>query len=96
MRADLARHAFLDLAVARGATVETGQRVESLDDVDADVVVVTAGAWIRELVPDVPVQVTRETLAYFRHDGAPCRRSSSSTRSRAGTGCTRSTTPSTA
>jgi sarcosine oxidase len=71
VRADLARHAFLDLAVARGARVEVGRKVESLDDVDADVVVVTCGAWIRELVPEMPVQVTRETLAYFRHDGAP-------------------------
>jgi sarcosine oxidase len=32
---------------------------------------VTTGPWIRELVPDVPVQVTRETLAYFRTDGDP-------------------------
>jgi sarcosine oxidase len=71
VRSDHALRAFLDLAVARGARVETGRRIESLDDVDADVVVVTTGPWIRELVPDVPVQVTRETLAYFRTDGAP-------------------------
>jgi sarcosine oxidase len=69
VRADLARHAFLDLAIARGARVETGQKVESVDDIDADVVVVTSGAWVRELVLDVPVEVTRETVAYFRHDG---------------------------
>jgi sarcosine oxidase len=71
VRADLARHAFLDVARSRGARVESGRRIESLDDVDADVVVVTTGAWICELVPDVPVEVTRETLAYFRRDGAP-------------------------
>jgi sarcosine oxidase len=71
VRADLARRAFLDLAASRGARVETGRRIESLDDVDADVVVLTTGPWIRELVPDVPVQVTRETLAYFRREGAP-------------------------
>jgi sarcosine oxidase len=71
VRADLARHAFLDLAIARGARVEAGEKVSSLDELDADVVVVTAGAWVRELVPDVPVQVTRETLAYFRREGAP-------------------------
>ena len=71
VRADLARHAFLDVAAKHGARVESGRKVESLDDLDADVVVVTAGAWVRELVPDVPVQVTRETVAYFRHDGAP-------------------------
>jgi len=71
VRADLARHAFLDLAVARGARVQAGERVESLDDLDADAVVVTTGAWVRALVPDIPVQVTRETFAYFRRDGAP-------------------------
>jgi hypothetical protein len=32
---------------------------------------VTSGAWVRELVPDIPVQVTRETFAYFRREGAP-------------------------
>jgi sarcosine oxidase len=69
VRADLARHAFLDVARAHGAQVETGRRIESTDELDADVVVVTAGAWIRRLVPDVPVKVTRETLAYFRRDG---------------------------
>jgi sarcosine oxidase len=71
VRADLARHAFLDLAITRGARVEVGKRVESLDDLDADAVVVTSGAWVRELVPDVPVQVTRETVAYFGREGAP-------------------------
>jgi sarcosine oxidase len=68
IRADLARHAFLDVS---GVRVETGRRVESLDDVDADVVVVTAGPWVRTLVPDLPVRVTRETLAYFRGPPMP-------------------------
>jgi sarcosine oxidase len=66
--ADAARHAFLD--VGRPA-IETGRRVESLDDVDADVVVVTAGPWVTALVPDVPVRVTRETVAFFARSGAP-------------------------
>ena len=69
MRADLARRAFLDVAVSRGARVETGRRVVSPDDVDADVVVVTAGAWVTDFVPDLPVSVTRETIAYFRREG---------------------------
>jgi sarcosine oxidase len=64
--ADRARHAFLD-----GMDVRTNARIDSLDDVDADVVVVTAGAWVGRLVPDVPVRVTRETVAYFRHEGPP-------------------------
>ena len=71
IRADLARHAFLDVACTRGARVETGRRVDSLADVDADVVVVTAGPWVRKLVPGLPVRVTRETLAYFRREGTP-------------------------
>jgi sarcosine oxidase len=71
VRADLARQAFLDVAQRRGAQVETGRRIESTDELDADVVVVTAGAWVQKLVPDVPVEVTRETLAYFRREGPP-------------------------
>lgn len=59
------------LAAFRGELGVLRERVDSLDDLDADVVVVTAGAWIAELVPDVPVRVTRETVAYFRHDGPP-------------------------
>jgi sarcosine oxidase len=66
--ADRARHAFLDVA---GVRVETGSRVESLDALDADAVVVTAGPWIRRLVPDLPVRVTCETLAYFGREGPP-------------------------
>ena len=31
----------------------------------------TAGPWVTTLVPDLPVRVTRETIAYFAHDGAP-------------------------
>jgi sarcosine oxidase len=66
--ADRARHAFLETARVE---VETGRRIESTDELDADVVVVTAGSWVRDLVPDVPVTVTRETLAYFRREGPP-------------------------
>jgi sarcosine oxidase len=66
--ADRARHAFLEAA---GAEVETNRRIESTDELDADVVVVTAGSWVRDLVPDVPVTVTRETLAYFAREGPP-------------------------
>lgn len=66
--ADRARHAFL---AAAGVEAETNRRIESTDDLDADVVVVTAGPWVRDLVPDLPVKVTRETVAYFRREGAP-------------------------
>ena len=66
--ADRARHAFLDAA---GVEVQTNRRIESADELDADVVVVTAGPWVRKLVSDVPVTVTRETLAYFTREGPP-------------------------
>jgi sarcosine oxidase len=66
--ADRARHAFLEAA---GAEVEPNRRVESTDELDADVVVVTTGSWIRDFFPDLPVTVTRETVAYFRREGPP-------------------------
>ena len=46
--ADRARHAFLESA---GVEVETNRRIESTDELDADVVVVTAGSWIRDARP---------------------------------------------
>jgi sarcosine oxidase len=66
--ADRACRAFLETARVE---VETNRRIESTDELDADVVVVTAGSWIRDLVPDVAVTVTRETVAYFRREGPP-------------------------
>ncbi len=66
--ADRARHAFLEAAEIEA---ETDRRIASTDELDADMVVVTAGSWIRDLVPDVPVTVTRETVAYFKREGPP-------------------------
>jgi len=67
VRADLARRALL-----RDVDVQTGARVERLDDLDADLVVVAAGPWARKLLApvgiDLPVRETRETVAYFRLD----------------------------
>src|SRR5205823_3143542 len=44
-------------------------RIESLDDVEADVVVVTAGGWAPKLLADagieLPATATRESTAYF-------------------------------
>ena len=71
VRADLAHRAFVDGALAHGARLEEETRVESLDGLDAKVIVVTAGPWIGDFFPDLPVRTTRETLAYFRRDGAP-------------------------
>jgi len=69
--AERALEALLEVARARGARLETGRRVESPDEVDADVVVVAAGSWAPRLVPDLPVRVTRETVAYFNRPGPP-------------------------
>jgi monomeric sarcosine oxidase len=71
VRSDLALQAFVEGAVARGARVETGARVDDLDALDADVVVVTAGSWLGRFFPDLPLRVTRETVAYFRREGTP-------------------------
>jgi sarcosine oxidase len=65
VRADAALAAF------RGRLAVERRRIDSLEDLDADVVVVTAGPWISELVPDIPVRVTRETVAYFARNGRP-------------------------
>ena len=66
--ADRALRAFL-----RGIHVEEGWRVGSLDELEARVVVVTAGAWARGLLGgagiELDVRATRETVAYFRHGG---------------------------
>ena len=69
--ADRALEGLLEIARSRGARLETGRRVESLDEVDADVVVVTAGPWAPRLVPGLRVRVTRETVAYFNRPGPP-------------------------
>ncbi len=62
VRADRALTAF-----ARGIDVRYGTRVASLTDLDADCVVVTAGAWVNDLIqPPIPVRITRETVCYFR------------------------------
>jgi sarcosine oxidase len=70
--AERARHAFLAGARARGAELVERNRIEDLDDVDADVVVVTAGAWAKAVLAragvDLPVVVTCETVGYFRLD----------------------------
>jgi sarcosine oxidase len=59
------------IAAFRGDIPIERRRVGALEDVEADVVVATAGPWISRLVPDVPVRITRETVAYFAYDGPP-------------------------
>jgi sarcosine oxidase len=55
-------------AFARGLDVREETKVRP-DELDADVVVVTAGSWVNELLEQpLDVTVTRETLCYFRPD----------------------------
>ena len=62
-RADKALAAF-----RRELDVREGDAVHP-DELDADVVVVTAGSWVNELLDEpLPVKTTRETLCYFRPD----------------------------
>ena len=49
VRADLAHRAFLEGALRRGARLVEDAWIERLDALDAEVVVVTAGAWVRRL-----------------------------------------------
>jgi sarcosine oxidase len=59
-------------ALARDLDVRYKTRVRP-DDLDAEVVVVTAGSWVNELLEEpLPVKVTRETVCYFRpENGRP-------------------------
>jgi len=59
-------------AFARDLDVRYGTRVHP-DDLDADMVVVTAGSWVNELLEEpLPVKVTCETVCYFRaENGRP-------------------------
>ena len=65
-----ARHALFAGARAHGAELVEGRRVERLEELGEDVVVVTAGAWAKALLAaagiDLPVRATSETLCYFR------------------------------
>ena len=70
--ADVARRAFASVARRHGAAFREHARVGSLSALDADVVVVTAGAWAKPLLAaegiDLDVAVTRETVVYFPLD----------------------------
>jgi sarcosine oxidase len=53
-------------AFARGIDVRYSTPVTSLADLDADCIVVTAGAWVNLLIdPPLAVRVTAETVCYF-------------------------------
>jgi sarcosine oxidase len=64
-----ARHAFLAGARAHGAQVVEGRRIEQLDELDEDMVVVAAGAWAKRLLAGAGIELdvvpTSETVTYF-------------------------------
>lgn len=64
-----ARHAFLAGARAHGAQVVEGRRIEQLDELDEDMVVVAAGAWAKRLLAAAGIELdvvpTSETVTYF-------------------------------
>jgi sarcosine oxidase len=56
---------------ARGIDVRYEMPIASLADLDADCIVVAAGAWVNHLVnPPLAVRVTAETICYFRRADA--------------------------
>jgi sarcosine oxidase len=65
-----ARHALFDGARGSRARLVEGHRVDRLDDLEEDVVVVTAGAWARPLLAGAGIEVdvvpTSETVCFFR------------------------------
>ncbi|WP_171162565.1 N-methyl-L-tryptophan oxidase [Usitatibacter palustris] len=81
VEAEAAIEAQVALAKAAGAEIRIGTRVDSIerrskgvrlaigeDVIEADQVIVCAGAWVKRLLPDLPVQlrVTRQVLAWFQ------------------------------
>src|SRR5215218_1876919 len=72
-RAASAVDAFADGARSAGAEIRERTRVESLEDVPGDLVVVTAGAWAPKLLArahePLEARPTRETVVYF--EGEP-------------------------
>jgi sarcosine oxidase len=63
------RLAFEASARAAGVEIREHTKIDDLDEVDADVVVVTAGGWAPKLLADagiaLPATPTRETVSYF-------------------------------
>jgi sarcosine oxidase len=80
LRAEPAIHALLARARAAGAELRTGETVRAIEPrgegvrvvtthgvIDADCAIVTAGPWVKALLPSLPVaiRVTRQVLGWF-------------------------------
>ncbi len=81
VQAEASIRAHLRLAAAAGADLRTGERVRAIEQtnngvriktergvLEANTVIVSAGAWTRSLLPDVklPLQITRQVLLWVR------------------------------
>jgi sarcosine oxidase len=51
-----------------GATLKFGVRVDSLDEIPADRIVITAGPWARHFLPQVPLKVEQVAMHWFDAD----------------------------
>lgn len=71
--ADATLNALADGARAGGAEIREHARVDSLEDVPGDCVVVTAGGWAPRLLGagELDATPTRETVVYFRGERMP-------------------------
>jgi len=71
--ADATLDALAGGARAAGAAIREHSRIDSLEDVPGDRVVVTAGGWAPKLLGagELDATVTRETVLYFRGDRIP-------------------------
>jgi sarcosine oxidase len=78
LRAEAAIHAHIALARDAGAEIRTGATVRAVvprnggvsietevDVIEAGAAVVAAGPWMTTLLPDLPLHVTRQVLAWF-------------------------------
>jgi sarcosine oxidase len=72
-RADATIDALADGARAAGAEILENTRIESIDDVPGDRVVITAGGWTPKLLGpgELDATPTRETTVYFRGERIP-------------------------
>jgi sarcosine oxidase len=78
LEAEASVAALLRLAMANGAEVHTDETVRAIeprrgaarvvtskDTVEAGTAIVTAGPWAKTLVPELPLRVTRQVMAWF-------------------------------
>ena len=70
--ADATVEALADCARAAGAEIREHRRVESLEEIEADRIFVTAGGWAPKLLDgELDATPTRETTVYFRGEQIP-------------------------